>query len=190
MLEPAGTFESVEDLRRSVINLLGRTELLYLEDLTKIHRGYIDPPRTKMTSSGTPFLGLAISMREGCNMIDLGEKVMPLVARPQSMYPIGLEFDIVAFQPEVVDREISEFIGNVQQGRLPDAGGDPGDLCRADLLRTRQIPRRGLLRYRALGRYLPCIRKRSDRGLSTYLFARQYRCFFPHSLFLLRPSPA
>ena len=115
VLEPSGNFESVEDLRRTVINLPGRTELLYLEDLANIHRGYIDPPRTKMTSSGTPCLGLAISMREGGNIIDLGEKVKPMVARLQSMYPIGLEFDIVAFQPEVVDRKISQFIGNVQQ---------------------------------------------------------------------------
>ena len=43
-LEPSGNFESVEDLRQAVVTLPGRPEILYLEDLATITRGYVDPP--------------------------------------------------------------------------------------------------------------------------------------------------
>jgi multidrug efflux pump subunit AcrB len=48
VLEPTGNFESVEDLRRTVVNLPGRQEALYLEDLVHVDRGYVDPPAMKM----------------------------------------------------------------------------------------------------------------------------------------------
>jgi multidrug efflux pump subunit AcrB len=63
-LEPSGNFESVEDLRRSVINLPGRAEVVYLEDIASVERGYVDPPQSRAYSSGVPALALAISMRQ------------------------------------------------------------------------------------------------------------------------------
>jgi len=65
VLEPTGNFESVEDLRRTVVSLPGRREVIYLEDLVHIYRGYVDPPMMKMRFGGTSCLGLAVSMREG-----------------------------------------------------------------------------------------------------------------------------
>ena len=114
-LEPSGNFESVEDLGRTVITLPGRSDLVFLEDLATIYRGYVDPPTTKLTTSGRSGLGLAISMREGGNLIVLGNEIRALVDQIRTAYPIGIDFDIVAFQPEVVDRKVRNFIGNVYQ---------------------------------------------------------------------------
>lgn len=44
VLEPTGSFESVQDLRRTLISIPGSDELLYLEDVATIRRGYVDPP--------------------------------------------------------------------------------------------------------------------------------------------------
>ena len=74
-LEPSGNFESLDDLRRTIITVPGSSELLYLEDLADVYRDYIDPPRAKVTTSGVPGLALAISMREGGNILTLGEQV-------------------------------------------------------------------------------------------------------------------
>lgn len=115
VLEPSGNFESVEDLRRMVIQIPGRRELLYLEDIADITRGYIDPPSTKMRSSGIPCIGLAISLREGGNLILLGEEVQNKVRELQQIYPIGVEFDIVSFQPEVVDKKVDDFTRSLIQ---------------------------------------------------------------------------
>ncbi|MDH3197106.1 MAG: efflux RND transporter permease subunit [Candidatus Krumholzibacteria bacterium] len=115
VLEPTGNFESIDELRRTVIALPGGRDLIYLEDIAEIRRGYIDPPRAMMRSSGEPCLGLAISLREGGNIIVLGEKVMATIDRLQALYPIGVEFDVVAFQPEHVQRKIRGFSQSLLQ---------------------------------------------------------------------------
>ncbi len=115
VLEPSGNFESLDDLRRAVVTLPGRRDVVYLEDLATIRRGYIDPPRSRMRASDTPSLGLAVSMQEGGNIIDLGEQVKPVLDRLQANVPVGIDFDLVAFQPELVERKVDEFVTNLLQ---------------------------------------------------------------------------
>ena len=117
-LEPSGNFESVEDLRQAVVMLPGRGELLSLDDLATITRGYIDPPSSIVRTSGTPALALALSMRDGGNIVTLGADVQTVLARLYGAYPIGVDFDVVAFQPELVERKTSEFVNNLLQAVL------------------------------------------------------------------------
>lgn len=114
-LEPSGNFESVQDLERTIIQIPGQAELLYLQDIAKVRRSYIDPPSNTMRSSGTPALGLGIAMRVGGNIIDLGADVRTTIDQLKSQYPIGIEFDIVSFQPDVVDKKVKDFAGNLYQ---------------------------------------------------------------------------
>ena len=114
-LEPSGNFESVDDLRQAVVTLPGRPEILYLEDLATITRGYVDPPGSMVRSTGVPALALAVSMRDGGNIITLGDGVALELRRLQALYPIGIEFDVVAFQPEIVSRKVAEFVANLLQ---------------------------------------------------------------------------
>jgi multidrug efflux pump subunit AcrB len=115
VLEPSGSFESVDDLKRTLITIPGGRALIYLEDLAEVYRDYIDPPQSIVHSSGIPALALAINLREGGNIIVLGEKVKEQVNRLQGLYPIGIEFDIVAFQPEDVNRKVMEFQNSLLQ---------------------------------------------------------------------------
>jgi multidrug efflux pump subunit AcrB len=118
VLEPSGNFESIEELRRTVVTLPGNREVLYLEDIAHVYRGYVDPPKAIMRSSGVPCLGLAVNLREGGNVIRLGEKITETISRLRALYPIGVEFDVVAFQPEHVERKVSEFTGSLIQAVL------------------------------------------------------------------------
>jgi len=115
VLEPSGNFESVEQVRRSVIALPGRRDVLFLEDIAEIRRGYVDPPTTRMRASGAPSLGLAISMRDGGNIISLGEQVRAAVDRVRAVYPIGIDFDTIQFQPAAVEVLVRGFAGNLLQ---------------------------------------------------------------------------
>ncbi|MFC1558062.1 efflux RND transporter permease subunit [candidate division KSB1 bacterium] len=115
VLEPTGSFESVDDLKRTLINIPGRSELIYLEDVVDIYRDYIDPPGSKVRANGVPALALAINMRDGGNILLLGEKVKEKIAYLQGVYPIGIEFDFAAFQPYHVDKKVNDFIGNLFQ---------------------------------------------------------------------------
>jgi len=115
VLEPSGNFESLEDLRRTVISIPGQRELLFLEDIVDIRRGTADPPRTLMHSSGAPSLGLAVSMRAGGNLIELGRAVRASLERLEGRYPLGIEIETLSFQPEEVDRKILSFRDNLLQ---------------------------------------------------------------------------
>ena len=114
-LEPTGNFESVADLRRTVVSLPGRPETVFLEDLAAISRGYVDPPASRVFASGTPALALGIAMRDGGNVITLGDEVSRQLELLEASYPIGIDFDVVAFQPEIVARKVQEFVVNLGQ---------------------------------------------------------------------------
>lgn len=115
VLEPSGNFESVDELKRTVIKLPGRSDLLYLGDLAAIERGYADPPVMKCTYNGSPTLILAASLREGGNIINLGAAIREKLERFRAVYPIGVDFDIIYFQPKFVDQKIKDFTTNLLQ---------------------------------------------------------------------------
>ena len=114
-LEPSGNFDSVDELARTVISVPGRSELLYLEDIADVHRDYIDPPKTKMRSRGLPAIGLAVAMKEEGNIVTFGHQVRTIVDQLNERYPIGIDFELVAYQTATVERKVDEFVGNVGQ---------------------------------------------------------------------------
>ncbi len=114
-LEPSGNFDSIQQLADTVISVPGREGLLYLRDIAEIRRDYVDPPRTMMHAGGLPSLGLAISMKEEGNVVSLGQQVRALVDDWNRRYPVGIDFDIVAYQTGTVQRKVDEFVGNVGQ---------------------------------------------------------------------------
>ncbi len=115
VLEPTGNFDSVADLRRTVIRLPESPDVLYLEDLARIERGYIDPPKSRVRYAGKPALALAVNMREGGNILELGEQVAAQVERFRRAYPVGVDFDLVAFQPQHVAKKVDDFVDSVYQ---------------------------------------------------------------------------
>jgi len=114
-LEPTGNFETIEELQKIVLGLPGSGEMVYLGDIASVRRGYVDPPRSKMRSSGIPALGIGISVREGGNIINLGEAVRSKIKYLQEKYPIGIEFDEIAFQPDKVRNSVNDFLNNLMQ---------------------------------------------------------------------------
>lgn len=117
-LEPSGNFDTLADIQNTVINIPGSGNLLYLKDIAKISRGHVDPPSSKVRSSGTPALGIAISMREGGNNILLGEQVSGALKTFNSVYPWGIDFDIVNYSPAEVDEKVKGFVSNLVQAVL------------------------------------------------------------------------
>jgi len=114
MLEPTGNFESVEDLRRTVILLPGGA-LVYLEDIVDVYRGYKDPPRSVSRVNGEPTLAFAISMREGGDILKLGERLNVLIPELLSRYPWGIKIDKVWFQADLVDNVVKAFSSSLLQ---------------------------------------------------------------------------
>ncbi len=116
-LEPSGNFESVADLRRTVIELPGGA-LVYLEDIVDVRRGYVDPPRSISRVNGEPTLALAISMREGGDILKLGERLTELMPELVARYPWGVEIQQVWFQADLVDEVVDNFTSSLGQAVL------------------------------------------------------------------------
>ncbi len=114
-LEPTGRFTSVEDIGRTLVTLPSTGETVYLGDVADIHRGYAEPAREKVRANGRPALALAVSMRAGGNVVQLGENLRAAIAGLERRYPVGIAFDILAFQPEVVDRAVTTFVNSILQ---------------------------------------------------------------------------
>ena len=115
VLEPSGNFQSLDELKRTVIQIPGSQDIVYLESLAEVSRGYVDPPGSMARGPRGPCLALAISMREGGNIVELGQQVRPRLRELQAFYPIGIDFELVQFQPEVVAELVDGFVANLYQ---------------------------------------------------------------------------
>ena len=114
-LEPTGNFTSVNDIHRTLLTLPGTGETVFLGDVADVHRGYAEPARDKVRANGQPALVLAISMRTGGNIVQMGTNIRAAIADLEQRYPVGVAFEILAFQPEVVDRAVSTFVNSILQ---------------------------------------------------------------------------
>lgn len=103
-----GQFESVEDIANTPIRA-GKNTLL-LKDIATVHRGYLDPPLSKMRFNGKEVIGLGISMVNGGDIIRLGEELEKVERRILSELPVGIELQRVANQPESVRTSVNEFV--------------------------------------------------------------------------------
>ncbi|MEM7245757.1 MAG: efflux RND transporter permease subunit [Acidobacteriota bacterium] len=113
-LEPTGNFESVEDLRRTVVPLPSGS-VVYLGDIVDVYRDVIDPPESLVRANGQPALAIAISLREGGDILALGEKLDLLMPQLEAEQPWGVTLDRVWFQAELVEKNVDDFVNNLLQ---------------------------------------------------------------------------
>ncbi len=92
------------------IGIRANDRIFRLGDIAQVKRDYLDPPRFKMRFQGQEALGLAVSMREGDNVLSLGEALNSTMARIEANLPIGIDLHKVADQPTVVKTSINEFL--------------------------------------------------------------------------------
>lgn len=114
VLEPTGNYESVEDLRRTVLRLPAGGAV-YLGDIAEVYRAYTDPPDSVARVNGERNLVLAIAMRDGGDITRLGDILNELVPRIEASYPWGIQLHKVWFQADLVRASIDDFIGNLLQ---------------------------------------------------------------------------
>jgi multidrug efflux pump subunit AcrB len=113
LLRVTGAFESEQDLRN--INFVSNGRLIRLQDIATIRRGFADPPQPLFRVNGKPAIGLAISMREGGDVLALGRNVETAMHHIVDDLPIGIEPILVADQPHVVEHAISDFTTSLWQ---------------------------------------------------------------------------
>ncbi|MEO0412115.1 MAG: efflux RND transporter permease subunit [Pseudomonadota bacterium] len=114
VLEPTGNYTSVGDLGRTVIRLPAGG-VVYLEDIADIKRTYIDP-RTSMTRyNGADNLVVAISLREGGDILALDKELVSAVPFIEAKHPYGITLKRVFSQPQLVENSVNSFMSNLVQ---------------------------------------------------------------------------
>ena len=116
-LRPAGAFASVDDLRETTLRL-PTGALVTLGDLAEVEMGYADPPSQIVRYSGADAVTVAVSMKADGRLTQFGPDVLRVVEETRADLPAGLGFDVVIYQPEVVDRLTSEFVVSLVQAVL------------------------------------------------------------------------
>ncbi len=106
-LRVSGDFSSIEAIREISLRANGR--LIRLGDIARIHRGYADPPVSKMRFKGREAFGIGVSMSKGGDIIALGERLEAASTRIQAGLPVGVDLHQVSSQPDSVRRSIGEF---------------------------------------------------------------------------------
>ena len=103
-----GAFDSVEAIRRFPVRAGDRT--VHLGDIASVRRGFADPAAPRMRFMGEDAIGIAVAMKEGGDIVRLGETLDAEFERLQRTLPAGMELRKVSDQPEAVRESVGEFV--------------------------------------------------------------------------------
>ena len=106
-LRVGGAFASVDELRDFPVRAGDRT--VRLGDIATVQRGFSDPAAPKMRFMGENAIGIAVAMKDGGDILQLGETLDAEFARLQEGLPAGMELRKVSDQPEAVRDSVGEF---------------------------------------------------------------------------------
>ncbi|MZR64374.1 efflux RND transporter permease subunit [Alcanivorax sp. DP30] len=107
-LRVSGEFTSVDDIRNFPIQVDNRT--LRLDDIANVFRGFSDPQQPRMRFMGEDAIGIAVSMKDGGDILQLGENLDQTFTELQKSLPVGMELRKVSDQPAAVEAGVGEFV--------------------------------------------------------------------------------
>ena len=116
-----GSFQTLDDIRdmtvRGGIGKIGKG-IIRLGDVANISLDYQTPQLTESRYNGYPAVTLAVSPRDGINVVALGDTLNKVITDYQQELPLGAEIGIAAFQPDEVQKSISGFFINLLESIL------------------------------------------------------------------------
>lgn len=115
ILEPTGNFDDVSDIEEMLIPVGQNGQVVPLKDITNVRKGYINPPTQIVSINGKDALSLHVSLKQGANIIKLGEELDVVLDQWQEKLPIGLELNRLASIDSYIELKISDFVGNLLQ---------------------------------------------------------------------------
>ncbi|WP_210485405.1 efflux RND transporter permease subunit [Microvirga antarctica] len=112
-LRVSGAFQSELDILN--INFPVGDRVIRLGDIASVHRGYSDPPQPLFRVNGQPAIGLGIAMRDGGDILALGENITKSMAAITADLPLGIDARLVANQSSTVEHAIADFMASLWQ---------------------------------------------------------------------------
>ena len=115
-LRVSGGFTTVEEIRNFPIRAGDRS--FRLGDVATVNRGFADPAAPRMRFMGNNSIGIAVAMKPGGNIIQLGEKLELEFARLQKTLPVGMSLHKVSDQPSAVRDSVAVFVRSLGEAVL------------------------------------------------------------------------
>src|SRR5437764_3162177 len=108
LIRTTGAFESEQNIRE--VNFAVNGRMIRLTDIATVKRGYADPPQPLFRVNGKAAIGIAVSMRDGGDVLALGKNIEQAMREFIADLPLGIEPHLVANQPEIVRESVGEFL--------------------------------------------------------------------------------
>ena len=89
--------------------------MVRLADIATVRRGHVDPPTPMFRVNGREAIGLGIAMRDGGDILALGQNVKKAMATVTAGLPLGIEPYLVADQAVTVSHAIDDFMMSLWQ---------------------------------------------------------------------------
>lgn len=115
-IEVSGRYKTLEDLRQ--IRLRVGKQDFKLADVARVYRGYEDPPNNATRYNGKETLLLGVSMRQGGDVIELGNALEQKMQRIENNLPIGLSIQTVTSQSDIVAASVNDFVGSLVEALI------------------------------------------------------------------------
>ena len=115
ILEPTGNFNSIEDIKNTLITVGNGSQLVKLGDITNIKKGYIQPVEELVRVNGKDAISIHINLKKGANITLLGEEVNKVVNEWKQKLPVGLELKRTSSVDTYIDNKVSDFLVNLMQ---------------------------------------------------------------------------
>ncbi|MGZ9033251.1 MAG: efflux RND transporter permease subunit, partial [Rhodospirillales bacterium] len=108
LVRVSGDFRSERDVL--AVNFVANGRMIRLGDIARVTRGPADPAQPMFRVNGQDAIGLAIAMRTGGDVLELGRNVEHAMAEIVADLPVGIEAHLVADQPVTVEHAVDEFL--------------------------------------------------------------------------------
>ncbi len=115
IIETSGAFDSVDEIAAVLIPVPGSEETIPLKDIVQIRRDFVDPAERPVFYNGRPAIVLSISILDGINAVEFGERLTRKLDEIENRLPFGYFLDYATFQPELVQRAVNGALTNLGQ---------------------------------------------------------------------------
>ena len=114
-LEPTGNYNEINDLRKTIIPIGDKGDVVYLDYITTIEKGYKTPSKQLVRVNGKKAIALSISLKEGANIIQLGESIDEKISQYNKELPLGIDLIRLSSLDGYVQESINDFESNLIQ---------------------------------------------------------------------------
>lgn len=115
VIEPSGSFESVDEIRAVPFQVPQTGEILRLADVVDVERAYADPPEKPVFHNGREAVIASVSIVDGVNAVAFGERLTQRLRDFEAGLPVGYVLEYATYQPDLIETSVNGAVVNVYQ---------------------------------------------------------------------------